>query len=132
MISHARSGKPEEVCGLVARDEAGTIVSTLPVENGARDKRITYHMEPLAQHRAFMEIERKGWELAGLYHSHPASPAYPSMTDQGLAFDPFDEQPLYPDTLYFIVSLADDEQPVIRAFLLPDPATIEEVAVRVG
>src|SRR5688572_6464770 len=113
MIAHARSGKPEEVCGLVARDPAGRITAILPVANAARDKVITYHMEPLSQHRAFMEIERQGWDLAGIYHSHPATIAYPSQTDQGLAFDPFDEQPLYPDTLYFIISLADEQRPVI-------------------
>ncbi len=131
MIAHARSGKPEEVCGLVARDQEGRISAILPVENAARDKIITYHMEPMAQNRAFMEMERQGWELAGIYHSHPASVAYPSQTDQGLAFDPFDDQPLYPDTLYFILSLADEQHPVIRAFLLPDPATIVEVEVRI-
>jgi [CysO sulfur-carrier protein]-S-L-cysteine hydrolase len=129
MIAHARQGKPEEVCGLVARDPEGRICAVLPVENSAQDRRLTYHMEPLSQHRAFMEMEKQGWELAGLYHSHPASPAYPSQTDQGLAFDPFDDQPLYPDTIYFIVSLANDHQPVIRAFLLPDPETIEEIEV---
>lgn len=131
MISHARSGKPEEVCGLVAQDATGRIVAILPVENGARDKRLTYHMEPRSQHRAFMELERQGWELAGLYHSHPASPAYPSPTDQGLAFDPFDDQPLYPETLYFIISLADEARPVIRAFLLPSPERIEEAPVEI-
>lgn len=132
MIAHARSGKPEEVCGLVARDPEGEIVAVLPVKNAARDPIITYHMEPLAQHRAFMELEERGWELAGIYHSHPASPAYPSMTDQGLAFDPYDDQPLYPDTHYLIVSLADDSSPVIRAFLLPDPETVVEVAVEIA
>ncbi|MDQ4075215.1 MAG: M67 family metallopeptidase [Chloroflexota bacterium] len=131
MIAHARSGKPEEVCGLVAEDAEGRITATLPVENGALDKRITYHMEPRSQHRAFMEMEEQGWELAGLYHSHPATRAYPSPTDQGLAFDPFDDQPLYPDMIYFIVSLADDEHPVIRAYLLPDPETIEEIEVAI-
>jgi [CysO sulfur-carrier protein]-S-L-cysteine hydrolase len=131
MISHARSGKPEEICGLVARDQEGRVTAILPVPNAARDKRITYHMEPLAQHRAFMEMEKQGWELLGLYHSHPATQAYPSQTDQGLAFDPFDDQPLYPDTIYFIVSLADDENPVIRAFLLPDPETIHELPLHV-
>ncbi|MGH8010860.1 MAG: Mov34/MPN/PAD-1 family protein [Candidatus Binatia bacterium] len=129
MIAHARSGWPEEVCGLVARDETGRIVAVLPVANGARDKRITYHMEPISQHRAFMEMEHQEWELAGLYHSHPATAAYPSATDQGLAFDPYDDQPLYPNTIYFIISLADEAQPVIRAFLLPDPHTIEELEV---
>lgn len=129
MIAHARSGKPEEICGLVAQERAGGITAILPVENAAQNKIITYYMEPMSQHRAFMELERRGWELAGIYHSHPASPAYPSQTDQGLAFDPYDDQPLYPGVHYFILSLADDANPVIRAFLLPDPETIEEVAV---
>jgi proteasome lid subunit RPN8/RPN11 len=131
MISHARSGKPEEVCGLVAHDESGQIVAILPVTNAARDSRLTYHMEPLAQHRAFMTMEERGWELTGIYHSHPASPAYPSATDQGLAFDPYDDQPLFPGTIYFIISVADERAPVIRAFMLPAPATIEELPVEI-
>lgn len=131
MIAHARSGKPEEICGLVARDQEGHITAILPVPNAARDKRITYHMEPMAQNRAFMELDKQGWDLMGLYHSHPATRAYPSQTDQGLAFDPFDDQPLYPDTVYFIVSLADDANPVIRAFLLPDPTTIQELPLNI-
>lgn len=129
MIAHARAGKPQEVCGLVASDAAGQVVAVLPVPNAARDPVITYHMEPMAQHRAFMEIERAGWELWGLYHSHPATRAYPSPTDQALAFDPYDDLPLYPGSYYLIVSLADEAHPDIRAFLLPDPASIEEVEV---
>jgi proteasome lid subunit RPN8/RPN11 len=132
MIAHARSGKPEEVCGLVAQDLAGNIVAVMPVENAAKDKIITYTMEPMSQHRAFMGLEQQGWELAGIYHSHhshPASPAYPSQTDQALAFDPFDDEPLFPGAYYFILSLADEAQPVLRAFLMPDPDTIEEVRV---
>lgn len=129
MISHARRGKPEEICGLVAKDEAGKIVAILPVENAAQNKIILYQMEPLSQHRAFMEIDEQEWELAGLYHSHPATQAYPSKTDQALAFDPDDDYALYPDCIYFIISLADDHNPVIRAFLLPDPQTIEELEV---
>lgn len=131
MIAHAREGKPEEVCGLVAGDRAGHIVATLRVANIATNRIITYHMDPAAQHWAFMEIERNGWELQGLYHSHPASPAYPSATDQGLAFDPFDDEPLYPGVVYYIVSLAVPEAPVIRAFLLPTSETIEELPVEI-
>jgi proteasome lid subunit RPN8/RPN11 len=55
-----------------------------------------------------LEIERQGWELLGIYHSHPHTQAYPSPTDVALAF--------YPDALYFIVSLADPDQPAVRAF----------------
>ena len=50
-----------------------------------------------------MEIEDNGWALGAIYHSHTRSPAYPSQTDVNLAF--------YPDALYVIVSLQDDETP---------------------
>ena len=129
MIAHARSGKPEEICGLVAQDEAGNITATLPVKNAAENKIIHYTMDPLSQHHAFMEIDEQEWDLAGIYHSHPATQAYPSVTDQRMAFDPYDDYALYPDAIYFIISLADDTNPVIRAFLLPDPKTIEELDV---
>lgn len=127
MIEHARAGKPEEVCGLVARDQNGAIVATLPVVNAATNKIVTYYMEPTSQYRAFREIEERGWELYGIYHSHPASVPYPSATDQRRAFDPSDGAPLYPDAVYFIVGLANPADPIIRAYLLPDPDTIEEL-----
>ena len=44
----------------------------------------------------------------GIVHSHTHTPAVPSPTDVGLAF--------YPDALYLLVSLADDQA---------DPATGE-------
>ncbi|MCZ7569304.1 MAG: M67 family metallopeptidase [Ardenticatenaceae bacterium] len=131
MIAHARAGRPEEVCGLVACDQAGAIVATLPVVNAATNKIITYHMEPGSQYRAFDQIDKHGWELYGIYHSHPASVPYPSLTDRGLAFDPYDDIPLYPDAVYFIIGLADPATPIIRAYLLPDPETIEELPVEI-
>lgn len=129
MLDHARSGKPEEICGIVARNDAGEITAILPVENAAANKIITYEMEPRSQYKAFMQIERQDWELAGIYHSHPATQAYPSRTDQAKAFDPYDNEALYPDCIYFIISLANDDAPVIRAFLLPDPEAIVELEV---
>lgn len=133
MIEHAREGKargPEEICGLVVADEDGEVVDILPVKNAATDKRITYHMDPLEQHKAFMAMEYRGLDLYGIYHSHPETRAYPSETDRGLAFDPETDQALYPGVVYFIVSLA-DEPPVIRGFYLPDPEMVEEVTVAI-
>lgn len=131
MIAHAREGKPEEICGLVAGDASGRPVAFFRVPNIATNKIITYHMDPHTQLQAFREMESRGWQLHGIYHSHPATQAYPSETDRGLAFDPFDNQPLYPDTIYYIISLADETRPVIRGFLLPDPDTIEEVHIEI-
>jgi proteasome lid subunit RPN8/RPN11 len=58
-----------------------------------------------------MEIERAGWELGAIYHSHTRSEAYPSQTDINLAF--------YPDALYLIVGVAGSE-PDLKAFRIVD------------
>lgn len=109
MIRHARAGAPHEVCGIVA-GENGRFVHTYPTQNVAENPAVTYRMDPQEQLRIFKELDKRGWEVAGIYHSHPASPAYPSPTDLRLAF--------YPDAVYFIISLMQPEQPVIRAFRL--------------
>lgn len=135
MIAHAREGKQgqiEEICGLVVANQAGEPVDTLRVKNGAKNKRIHYLMDPLDQHKAFMAMEYRNLELFGIYHSHPETEAYPSQTDRGQAFDPDIGEALYPGTYYFILSLADDDNPRIRAFLLPDRNTVNEVSIEIG
>jgi proteasome lid subunit RPN8/RPN11 len=69
-----------------------------------------------------MEIERCGWELGVIYHSHTRSPAYPSQTDVNLAF--------YPDALYVIVSVVDPDEPEVKAFRIAD-RKIEEVPLEI-
>ncbi len=118
MIVHAREGAPEEVCGVLGGPD-GRIEKLWRVTNMADNPIVTYEMEPHEQFRVFKELEERGWEIVGLYHSHPASPPYPSATDVRLAF--------YPDSVYFIVSLADPGAPVIRAFRIDREAgKIEE------
>ena len=51
-----------------------------------------------------------------LPHTH--SEAYPSETDQRLAF--------YPDARYLLLSLQDREAPVLRSFRIEDGAVTEE------
>jgi proteasome lid subunit RPN8/RPN11 len=38
-------------------------------------------MDPREQLRAFERIEAGGWDLLGIFHSHPAGPDHPSATD---------------------------------------------------
>lgn len=109
MIAHAREGAPEEVCGVLAGAD-GHFTKLYRAQNVAENPIATYRLEPHEQLRIFREIDDEGWDIAGIYHSHPASPAYPSPTDMRLAF--------YPDAVYFIVSLARPDQPIIRAFRL--------------
>ncbi|MDQ3240541.1 MAG: M67 family metallopeptidase, partial [Actinomycetota bacterium] len=63
------------------------------------------------------ELDDEGWEI-GVYHSHPRSPAEPSQTDINLA--------TYPHWTYLIVSLADPNAPVVRAWRMGEGRVEEE------
>ncbi len=49
---------------------------------------LRYNLDPQDQFRITGEMEQSGEELSAIYHSHTASPAYPSQTDINLAAYP--------------------------------------------
>ena len=67
---------------------------------------VRYSLDPKEQLAAYNTIDARGWELAGVFHSHTRTEAYPSPTDVRLAGE---------DVPYVIISLATDP-PSIRAF----------------
>lgn len=115
MISHVVAAQPEEACGLIA-GQGASAVAIYPVENRLHSP-VAYEMEPVAQIQAMLALEAEGWDMLGIYHSHPHSPAQPSATDLAQAY--------YPDARYVIISLINSEQPVVRAFSLRDGAATE-------
>jgi [CysO sulfur-carrier protein]-S-L-cysteine hydrolase len=110
IVQHARDEVPNECCGIVAAKD-GSAVKVFRAAN-AEASPVRYGLDPHDQYRIMKEIEDAGWTLGAIYHSHTASPAYPSQTDVNLAF--------YPDSLYLIVSLQDSETPDVRAFRIVD------------
>ncbi len=83
---------------------------------------LRYSLDANDQFRIMREMEERGEELVGIYHSHTASAAYPSQTDVNLA--------AYPDAVYLIVSLQDPENPELRGFWIRD-GNIEEASIDV-
>lgn len=116
MIGHARSGFPNEVCGLIATSD-GAAVKVFNIDN-ADASPVHYHMDAQQQLRAMLEIDDNDWELGAIYHSHTRTPAYPSQTDVKLA--------LYPEAVYIILSLADEHNPDLRAYRIVDNQISEE------
>lgn len=106
IVSHARAGKPEEVCGVV-RGRGLAAYEAIPGRNIASERIENYEVDPQTLLRQF-DFEDRGEEMMGIYHSHPVSVAYPSATDGWNAH--------YPECIYFICSLEHDDAPVIRAF----------------
>jgi proteasome lid subunit RPN8/RPN11 len=116
LVAHARAEYPNEACALLAgRDGAVDRVYTLP---NAEASPTFYVVEPNAQLRAMTEMDDLGLDLLGIFHSHVATEAYPSRTDVELA--------AYPDAAYLILSLADQDAPVLRAFRIRDGQVDEE------
>ncbi len=106
IIAHARTGKPEEICGVV-RGRGLSAEELFRGQNVATDRIDNYAVDEKTLLLQF-KFEEQGDEMMGVYHSHPISVAYPSATDAWNAY--------YPDSIYFICSLEYDDAPVIRAF----------------
>jgi proteasome lid subunit RPN8/RPN11 len=119
-VAHAQAEAPREACGLLA-GTAGQVQKLYRLSNSEQSP-VSYRLDPLEQLRAFEDMEAQGWELLAIYHSHPASPAYPSPRDVELAY--------YPDAVYVIVSLLDPARPVLRGFrIVEGRVSEEEIAV---
>jgi proteasome lid subunit RPN8/RPN11 len=117
MVAHALFCHPEEACGLLAADEGGRLRMAYCLSNADRSP-AAYTLDPQEHFRALRHAEAYGWHLAGVFHSHPASPAYPSPTDLARALEP--------GWLYVLVSLEDREAPAVRGFWIRDGRVEEE------
>ena len=107
VIAHAREEAPNEACGLIGGidDRAQTVYRA----RNAEASPLRYNLDPKDQFRIMSEIEERGEELAAIYHSHTASPAYPSQTDINLALMDRREdgkivgqEPLFPGVVFRI------------------------------
>jgi proteasome lid subunit RPN8/RPN11 len=120
IVDQASREFPNEACGLIAAKE-GVPVKVYAMKN-ADASPVTYRLEPKEQLQVFNDIDEQGWELWAIYHSHTHSEAYPSETDRRQAF--------YPEARYLILSLENQEDPVLRGFrIVSGEVTEEEVSV---
>ena len=107
MVAHARSVYPEEGCGLLAVDHRGQIRMAYCLTNAARSS-AAFTIDPEEHFGALSHAERHGWDIGGVFHSHPHTPAVPSRTDLTSGLDP--------EWIHLVVSLADPRRPEVRAW----------------
>lgn len=135
LLAHAREVDPCECCGLLAgKDRIVTthyrIPNTVATDQQAievfragkvkplegRDApthaEVAYFMDPKELLAAFKNMRQREMELVAVYHSHPSSPAYPSLTDIGLAY--------YPEAAYLIISLHNKHHPDLQGYWIRD------------
>ncbi len=119
IIDHARRALPHEACGYLAgTDGVFTLAYALSNMDQSPEH---FSFDPQEQFAAVKAARVKGLEINAVYHSHPATPARPSVEDIRLAFDP--------DKLYVIVSLADGQNDVKAFWIKGGQVTIENLEV---
>jgi proteasome lid subunit RPN8/RPN11 len=129
IVAHARTEYPNEACGLIVGDgsaaDGGRALRYAPTRNKAASP-YRYEIDPADLLRLTIATDDADEVFWGIVHSHTHTPAVPSPTDVGLAF--------YPDALYALVSLSDQEvdpqtgAPSLRAWRIVD-GTVHEVLV---
>ena len=120
MIAHARSETPNECCGILVGVK-GRVLKLYRTTN-AEHSPFRYTVDSRELVTIYREIGENGWELLAVYHSHPDTDAYPSAIDIESAF--------LPEFLYFIISLSNPDQAVIRGFRIIE-AKIREIELRI-
>ena len=130
LMAHAREEAPNECCGLIGGVDGEA--RTLYRARNAEASPLRYQLHPNDQIRIMREIEEAGEELAAIYHSHTASPAYPSQTDINLALVEVGGERIqqFPGTIYLIASLAEGEEP-LRGFDI-GAEEVREVELELG
>jgi proteasome lid subunit RPN8/RPN11 len=121
LIAQAREDAPNETCGIIAGKE-GRALKIYALKNIDPDPRIRYNVDPIELLHALRETEDLGREHLAIYHSHPASPAYPSPTDIARAF--------YPDVVYVLISLMNPEVAMVRGFHIVE-GKVEEITIEI-
>ncbi|ESS07446.1 MAG: putative metal-dependent protease of the PAD1/JAB1 superfamily [uncultured archaeon A07HB70] len=109
VVSHARDGGDEEVCGVLAGtygDQESRVETAHRARNVAERPTVRYRIDPEEQLAILESVADAGRTAVGFYHSHPAGPPGPSETDAARA--------AWPDRSYVVCAL--DGQPFVGSW----------------
>ena len=115
MHAHASSTYPEECCGLLLGNfeedsKVKRVAEARPIGNVFR-KEERYHrytIDPKEFLTVESEAETKGFEVVGIYHSHPNAPARPSQ---------FDREHAWPTLSYVVIEVRNSEPEDTRSWV---------------
>ena len=102
LVDHCLAQLPNEGCGLLAVAN-GEVMAAYPTSNADASPR-SYTIPPAEHYAALVDAESKGWEIGGVFHSHPNGPRGMSEVDM--------ERALEKEWVYLVVDLAGSE-PVV-------------------
>lgn len=137
IVEQGRAGKPLEICGLLGGHSEGEdhiVDAVYPITSDDQSP-LTYSLNSGEHMRAEKDIRSRGMKVVGIYHTHPATVPYPSVTDVARAHWGEWDDLLYPGVSYLIVSLRDPANPEPHSFkingrTIPDDIAEEPVEIR--
>ena len=115
IVAHARHELPNEACGYLAGDD-GVVTHSYQLTNIDHSPE-HFSFDPAEQFQTVRDARNKGLQIVANYHSHPATPARPSVEDIRLAYDP--------EISYLIISLASNQSDV-KSFRIKDSIVEKE------
>lgn len=116
MLAHAGETFPNECCGILGGRD-GHVTRVYRGRN-VDESPYTYRLDDRQLLQFLREMDEAGLDIVGIYHSHTASAAVPSRTDVTRAF--------YPEAVYIIISLQQQDRPVVRGFRIANGTVAEE------
>jgi proteasome lid subunit RPN8/RPN11 len=118
IVAHARADHPDEACGVVAGPAGSDRPERfIPMLNAERSPTF-YRFDSMEQLTVWREMDNRDEEPVVIYHSHTATPAYPSRTDISYASEP--------GAHYVLVSTREPERAEFRSFRIVDGEVSEE------
>ncbi len=98
IVAHAHHELPNEACGYLAGNKE-VITHSYQLTNIDHSPE-HFSFDPAEQFQTVRDARSKGLQILANYHSHPETPARPSVEDIRLAYDP--------EISYLIISLANN------------------------
>jgi proteasome lid subunit RPN8/RPN11 len=121
ILEYARQELPNEACGLIAGtdgDDGVRRIEKVYLLTNIDHSNEHFSIDPKEHIQSIKDMRSNGLKPLGNWHSHPESPSRPSEEDKRLAYDK--------DASYMILSLMDDNNPVLNSFHVEDGIVTKE------
>ena len=110
--AHGEETYPEECCGVLIGELNNHNIITetrKAINTNAGSKNTRYNIDPRYFVQLDNELEEKGLEIKGIYHSHPDHPSKPSQ---------FDLDHAWPNFSYIVLSVVNGKAYVLTSWRL--------------
>ena len=84
LSSHSKQNFPNESCAILfgRTDDNSIIIKEIFLTKNIENSPVNFTISPDELILAYSTAEKKGFDISGIFHSHPSSVAYPSDTDK--------------------------------------------------